>query len=299
MTKSDLVEAVASATGGSKASASAAVGAVFDSITGEPQGGNKVTITGFGTFGVSDRAARTGVNPRTGEKIDIAAARPRSSPPDPNSSRPSPAESDQKRRGRPRGGPSLRSVLKGVGGAPPLQKPPPARFLPSPGGGSPSTPSRWERTAAPRPHTDAYSPSGGFATSNWRRCAACPSEYSTSMPETALLHCCTADWCIISLARFPPTLSLPCMKAICVLSSPLAMATAVGYSLVTVTSAPSRSPMAISAVPPRLQVVVDVALGRVADGELDAEVGVPDGALETVVAVEHRMSTGPTPRRGT
>ncbi len=73
MTKSDLVDAVASATGGSKASASAAVDAVFESITGALKGGDKVTITGFGTFGVSDRAARTGVNPRTGEKINIAA----------------------------------------------------------------------------------------------------------------------------------------------------------------------------------------------------------------------------------
>ena len=74
MNKGDLVDAVADATGESKGSASAAVDAVLDAITGALKSGEKVQISGFGTFEVRHRAARTGRNPQTGESIQIAAS---------------------------------------------------------------------------------------------------------------------------------------------------------------------------------------------------------------------------------
>ncbi len=74
MTKQDLVAAVASAAGVSKRVAGDALEAVLDSITKELKKGKNVTITGFGTFRVSKRAARTGVNPRNpSQKIKIPA----------------------------------------------------------------------------------------------------------------------------------------------------------------------------------------------------------------------------------
>jgi len=75
MNKGDLVDAVAGATGDSKAAASAAVDAVLDSITGALKQGDKVQISGFGTFEVRDRAARQGRNPQTGATIQIAASK--------------------------------------------------------------------------------------------------------------------------------------------------------------------------------------------------------------------------------
>ncbi len=74
MTKGDLVNAVAASVGVSKRVAGDALEAVLDSITKELKKGKNVTITGFGTFRVSHRAARTGVNPRKPtEKIKIPA----------------------------------------------------------------------------------------------------------------------------------------------------------------------------------------------------------------------------------
>lgn len=74
MTKQDLVNAIASAAGLTKKSASEALDAMLGSVTASLQKGNNVTITGFGTFRVSARAARTGVNPRNpSEKIKIPA----------------------------------------------------------------------------------------------------------------------------------------------------------------------------------------------------------------------------------
>lgn len=74
MTKQDLVAAVASAAGVSKRVAGDALEAVLDSVTKELKKGKNVTITGFGTFRVSKRAARTGVNPRNpSQKIKIPA----------------------------------------------------------------------------------------------------------------------------------------------------------------------------------------------------------------------------------
>lgn len=57
-----------------KKQATAAVEAVFDTITKTLARGEEVAIAGFGSFRVAKRAARMGVNPKTGEKIQIAAA---------------------------------------------------------------------------------------------------------------------------------------------------------------------------------------------------------------------------------
>lgn len=74
MTKQDLVNAAASAAGVTKKDAQAVLDAILDAITSSLQKGDNVTITGFGTFRVSHRAARNGVNPRNpGQKIKIPA----------------------------------------------------------------------------------------------------------------------------------------------------------------------------------------------------------------------------------
>lgn len=75
MKKTNLVESVATKAELSKKDAEAAVTAVIDSITEALKDGEKVTLVGFGTFEVKERAARTGLNPRTKEKIEIAAAK--------------------------------------------------------------------------------------------------------------------------------------------------------------------------------------------------------------------------------
>jgi DNA-binding protein HU-beta len=74
MTKQDLVNAAATASGVTKKAASEVLDAMIESITKALKKGENVTITGFGTFRVSKRAARTGVNPRNpGQKIKIPA----------------------------------------------------------------------------------------------------------------------------------------------------------------------------------------------------------------------------------
>jgi DNA-binding protein HU-beta len=75
MKKVDIVEAVMNAAQtDTKKQAEQAVEAVFDSIVKAMSRGEDVAITGFGTFRVARRAARMGVNPKTGEKIQIAAS---------------------------------------------------------------------------------------------------------------------------------------------------------------------------------------------------------------------------------
>ena len=74
MNKSELIEAVAKRTGENKAAAARAVDAVIDSVVAAVAKGDNVTLVGFGTFKSSKRAARDGKNPKTGEKIRIAAA---------------------------------------------------------------------------------------------------------------------------------------------------------------------------------------------------------------------------------
>ncbi len=73
MNKNDLVAAVANSTGLSKSDATKAVDGVISSVTSSLQNGNEVRLVGFGTFSVGHRKATTGRNPRTGEKIQIAA----------------------------------------------------------------------------------------------------------------------------------------------------------------------------------------------------------------------------------
>ena len=75
MTKADLVNAMAEKAGLSKTDAEAALKAFSDAVTEALQKGEKVALVGFGTFSVGERAARTGQNPQTGEKIQIAAAK--------------------------------------------------------------------------------------------------------------------------------------------------------------------------------------------------------------------------------
>ena len=74
MTKQDLVNLAAQKAGVTKKAASEVVEALLGGIAGSLKKGQNVTITGFGTFRVSKRAARTGVNPRNpGQKIKIPA----------------------------------------------------------------------------------------------------------------------------------------------------------------------------------------------------------------------------------
>ena len=75
MNRNELVDSVADKADLSKAAANKAVEAVFEAITDALQGGNEVRLVGFGTFTVAERAASEGRNPRTGEKIKIAASK--------------------------------------------------------------------------------------------------------------------------------------------------------------------------------------------------------------------------------
>lgn len=74
MNKTELIAAVAASTGVSKKVAAATVAATFDSIKAELAKKGKVQLIGFGTFEARKRNARTGLNPRTGEKVKIAAS---------------------------------------------------------------------------------------------------------------------------------------------------------------------------------------------------------------------------------
>ena len=75
MNKTELIAAVAEKTDLSKKDADAAVSAVLGAITDALKAGDKIQLVGFGTFEIRDRAARKGLNPATGESIDIAACK--------------------------------------------------------------------------------------------------------------------------------------------------------------------------------------------------------------------------------
>ncbi len=79
MNKSELVDELASSTGMTKADASRAIDALFSPDSGviakQLKRGNRIQITGFGTFEAKKRKARMGRNPRTGEQIKIAATK--------------------------------------------------------------------------------------------------------------------------------------------------------------------------------------------------------------------------------
>lgn len=81
MNKADLIERIASDAGITKTAASAALDSLIGHITATLEVGEKVTLMGFGSFDVSERQARKGRNPRTGETIRIARRRvPRFTP---------------------------------------------------------------------------------------------------------------------------------------------------------------------------------------------------------------------------
>ena len=73
MNKSDLIDAMASDAGISKAAAKSALESFMSSVTDTLKDGGKVALVGFGTFSVSKRSARSGRNPQTGAEITIAA----------------------------------------------------------------------------------------------------------------------------------------------------------------------------------------------------------------------------------
>jgi len=73
--KSELIDAIAASADLPKTVAGRALDAVVESITNALKDGDSVSLVGFGTFAVKERAARTGRNPQTREPIEIAAAR--------------------------------------------------------------------------------------------------------------------------------------------------------------------------------------------------------------------------------
>ena len=75
MNKTELVAAMAEEAGLSKKDAEKALKAFTDVVTAELKKGEKIQLVGFGTFEVSERAAREGRNPQTGEKMTIAASK--------------------------------------------------------------------------------------------------------------------------------------------------------------------------------------------------------------------------------
>ena len=74
MNKSELIDAVASRSGASKADAGKTIDAFFEVLTNAVKNGDKVSWPGFGSFSTSQSAARTGRNPQTGEAVNIAAS---------------------------------------------------------------------------------------------------------------------------------------------------------------------------------------------------------------------------------
>ena len=75
MNKAELIDAIVAKTEMSKKDADVALTAVVDAIKDALKAGDKVSLVGFGTFSVKERAARTGKNPATGETIEIAACK--------------------------------------------------------------------------------------------------------------------------------------------------------------------------------------------------------------------------------
>jgi len=73
MNKSELIDAIALDSGISKAAAKLALESFLKNVTSTLNGGGRVSLVGFGSWSVSDRAARDGRNPQTGETIKIAA----------------------------------------------------------------------------------------------------------------------------------------------------------------------------------------------------------------------------------
>jgi len=75
MNKADLINHVAASADLSKSAAGDAVEAVLSGISGALKNGDSVSLVGFGTFSVAERAARTARNPRTGEEIKVGPSK--------------------------------------------------------------------------------------------------------------------------------------------------------------------------------------------------------------------------------
>ena len=75
ISKTDLVKELAETTGLGQKDVKTVVDAMLERVAGHLKGGDKVQLTGFGTFEVRERSARTGVKPGTTEKIEIAASK--------------------------------------------------------------------------------------------------------------------------------------------------------------------------------------------------------------------------------
>ena len=75
MNKTELVASIAEKSGIAKKDAEKAVSAFIDTVATELKKGEKIQLVGFGTFEVRERAAREGINPQTGKKIQIAASK--------------------------------------------------------------------------------------------------------------------------------------------------------------------------------------------------------------------------------
>ena len=75
MNKKELITAIAEEIGMTKKDVAAVVDATFDKITAAMAAGDKVQLMGFGTFETRERGERTGINPRTGEEVKIAACK--------------------------------------------------------------------------------------------------------------------------------------------------------------------------------------------------------------------------------
>ncbi len=75
MTKTELIDGLANKLGVSKSEAERAINVVLEDIVAALRQGERVNISGFGTFSVSNRRPRTGRNPKTGESIQISASR--------------------------------------------------------------------------------------------------------------------------------------------------------------------------------------------------------------------------------
>lgn len=75
MKKSEMISVIAEKTGVSKSEAEKVFNATFDMFKEELAKGEKVSVAGYGTFKISERAAREGRNPLTGEKLQIAASK--------------------------------------------------------------------------------------------------------------------------------------------------------------------------------------------------------------------------------
>ena len=75
MNKSELIDSIAEKSGLNKTQAGDALNAVMESVGEALEAGDSISLVGFGTFSVKERAARTGRNPKTGEPLEIAASK--------------------------------------------------------------------------------------------------------------------------------------------------------------------------------------------------------------------------------